>query len=214
MGEEICTDSCPRILSVPRSEQLSCELRGTDNVQGQLFVHVSEAKSSLLSSLSFKYFLSQRKQRRETKQNKTRSKARRPLGAFWHCFLNKFPNFISSKLEKNAPFRSFSPGGGYWLRAGIIGWADVIGSCVTILPITRERKYWMDYKYILLTERAVRAVSYEPSFFPSCYGPSAKRAGYNTRGKTRIHNLRTVSYGVMDQGSEVNKIFIIWRWIL
>ena len=45
----------------------NCELRGTDNVQGQLFVHICEAKSSLLSLLSFKYFLSQRKQRRETK---------------------------------------------------------------------------------------------------------------------------------------------------
>ena len=49
----------------------NCELRGTDNVQGQLLVHISEAKSSLLSLLSFKYFLSQRKQWREnkTKQN-------------------------------------------------------------------------------------------------------------------------------------------------
>ena len=87
--------------------EVNCELRGTDNVQGQLFVHITEAKSSSLSLLSFKYFLSQRKQRRETKlQKKTRSKIRRLFVAFWHCFLNKFPNFLTSKLKENAPFRS------------------------------------------------------------------------------------------------------------
>ena len=60
-------NSCPRA-----KLEGNCELRGTDNVQGQLSVHISEAKSSLLSLLSFKYFLSQRKQQREnkTKQNK------------------------------------------------------------------------------------------------------------------------------------------------
>ena len=43
----MCTDICPRILSVPRSEQFSesvargnCELRGTDNVQGQISGHI------------------------------------------------------------------------------------------------------------------------------------------------------------------------------
>ena len=46
------------------------------------------------------------------KQNKTRSKTRRLLGACWHCFLNKFPNFLISKLKKNAPFRSFFAGRG------------------------------------------------------------------------------------------------------
>ena len=95
-------NSCPRA-----KLEGTCELRGTDNVQGQLFLHISEAKSSLLSLLSFKYFLSQRKQRHEPKlQNKTRSKIRRLFVAFWHCFLNKFPNFLTSKLKKNAPFRS------------------------------------------------------------------------------------------------------------
>ena len=39
----VCTDICPRTLSVPRSEQFSernCELQGTDNVQGQISVHI------------------------------------------------------------------------------------------------------------------------------------------------------------------------------
>ena len=110
MGVEIYTDICPRTLSVPRTvsrnrstRATQCELRGTDNVQGQLFVHISEAKSSLLSLVSFKHlFLTAR---REAKQ-KTRSKTRRLFGAFWHCFLNKFPNFLIGKLKKNAPFRS------------------------------------------------------------------------------------------------------------
>ena len=95
-------NSCPRA-----KLEGNCELWETDNVQGQLFVHTSEAKISLLSLLSFKYFLSQRKQRRETKlQNKTRSKIRRLFGAFWHCFLDKLPNFLTSKLKKNAPLQS------------------------------------------------------------------------------------------------------------
>ena len=49
-GAKICSDICPRTLSVPRSEQSSesealkleenCELRGTDNVQGQISEHI------------------------------------------------------------------------------------------------------------------------------------------------------------------------------
>ena len=103
-------NSCPRA-----KLEGNCELRGTDNVQGQLSVHISEAKSSLLSLSSFKYFLSQRKQWRE---NKTRSKTCRLLDAFWHCFLNKFPNFLISKLKKNAPFRSFFAGRGLLAVSG------------------------------------------------------------------------------------------------
>ena len=60
--------------------EANSELRGTDNVQGQLFVYISEAKSSLLSLLSFEYFLSQRISS-GTKQNKTGNKTRRLLGA-------------------------------------------------------------------------------------------------------------------------------------
>ena len=44
--------------SSPRAKlEGNCELQGTDNVQGQLSVHISEAKSSL-SSISFEYLLS------------------------------------------------------------------------------------------------------------------------------------------------------------
>ena len=46
-------NSCPRA-----KLEGNCELRGTDNVQGQLSVHISEAKSSLSSLLSFEYLLS------------------------------------------------------------------------------------------------------------------------------------------------------------
>ena len=38
--------------------------------------------------------------------------------------------------------------------------------------------------YLLLAECEVRTASYGPSFFPSFYGPSAKRAGHeNKEGK-------------------------------
>ena len=42
----------------PRAKlEENCELRGTDNVQGQISVHIFEAKWMLLRLLSFKYFL-------------------------------------------------------------------------------------------------------------------------------------------------------------
>ena len=37
-------------------EAVSCELRGTDNVQGQISEHIFKVKWRLLSLLSFKYF--------------------------------------------------------------------------------------------------------------------------------------------------------------
>ena len=82
----------------------NCELWGTDDVQGQLFVHISEAKSSLLSILSFKYFLSQRKQL----QNKTKHEAKHVnfLVLSGTAFSTSFPNFLISKLTKYAPFWS------------------------------------------------------------------------------------------------------------
>ena len=46
--------------SFPRAKlEENCELRGTDNVQGQISVHIFEAKWMLLCLLSFKYFLLQ-----------------------------------------------------------------------------------------------------------------------------------------------------------
>ena len=43
--------------SFPRAQlEENCELRGTDNVQGQISVHIFEAKWMLLCLLSFKYF--------------------------------------------------------------------------------------------------------------------------------------------------------------
>ena len=39
------------------------------------------------------------------------------------------------------------------------------------------------FSYLLLAEFSVRTVNYGPSFFPSIYGPSAKRAGHKSMGK-------------------------------
>ena len=41
----------------------------------------------------------------------------------------------------------------------------------------------VEFIYLLLIEFEVRAVKYGPSFFPSIYGPSAKRAGHKSMGK-------------------------------
>ena len=40
-------------------------------------------------------------------------------------------------------------------------------------------------KYLLLTEFEGRSVNYGPRFSPSIYGPSAKRAGYKSKGKNK-----------------------------
>ena len=43
--------------SFPRAKlEENCELRGTDNVQGQISEHIFKAKLRLLCLLSFKYF--------------------------------------------------------------------------------------------------------------------------------------------------------------
>ena len=41
----------------------------------------------------------------------------------------------------------------------------------------------MKFAYLLLIEFKVRTVKYGPSFFPSIYGPSAKRLGHKSTGK-------------------------------
>ena len=66
-------------------------------------------------------------------------------------------------------------------------------------------------KYLLLIEFEVRTVKYGPSFFPSIYGPSAKRAGHKSTGKNE-----DPYFTVRTEENEVNKIFIIslesfWR---
>ena len=50
----------------------NCELQGTDNVQGQISVHIFEAKWMLLCLLSFKYFVHK--------------------GAFWETYSQSFSN--------------------------------------------------------------------------------------------------------------------------
>ena len=52
-------------------------------------------------------------------------------------------------------------------------------------------------KNLLLAEFSVRAVNYRPSFFPSIYGPCAKRADHKSMEKTRIRNLQ---YGPKKRG--------------
>ena len=49
--------------SFPRAKlEENCELRGTDNAQGQISVHVFKVKWRLLSLLSFKYFSQHRRE--------------------------------------------------------------------------------------------------------------------------------------------------------
>ena len=59
-----------------------------------------------------------------------------------------------------------------------------------------RHKYWASI-YLLLVEFSVRAVNYGPSFFPSIYGPSAKRAGHKSmekkKGKPDNRKPETVS---------------------
>ena len=74
--------------------------------QGQLFVHISKAKSSLLSLLSFKYLLSQRKQPRKKKKKKHEAKHVDFLVLSGTAFSTSFPDFLISKLKENTPFRS------------------------------------------------------------------------------------------------------------
>ena len=57
--------------------------------------------------------------------------------------------------------------------------------------------------YLLLSEFEGRTVSYGPSFFSSIYGPSAKRAGHESKWKKR----GSVTYST-DRENEVSKIFI------
>ena len=42
---------------------------------------------------------------------------------------------------------------------------------------------WYKNTYLLLAEFSVRTVNYGPSFFPSIYGPSAKRLGHKSMEK-------------------------------
>ena len=86
-------------------------------------MHISEVKSSLLSLLSFKYFLSQRKQRRENKTTKQNTK-QNTLTFFvlsGTAFSTSFLIFSSVNWRKTLHFEVCSPDGGYWLWAGIIG---------------------------------------------------------------------------------------------
>ena len=67
-------------------------------------------------------------------------------------------------------------------------------SCMTSDSIG-WRKYLLPsglnaYIYLLLAEFSVRTVHYEPSFFPSIYGPSAKRAGHKSMEKKSVRNLQ------------------------
>ena len=139
-------NSCPRA-----KLEGDCELRGTDNVQGQLSVHISEAKSSLLSLLSFKYFLSQRKQRRLDLPSKTFT------AKHVDFFVLSGTAFSTSLLISSLVIDEKLSISTFVRQAGVIGCertlsadnvrsrADVIGSRVTIPPITRERKYLMGY---------------------------------------------------------------------
>ena len=56
LAAKICSDICPRTLSVPRAKlEENLGLRGTDNVRGQISAHIFAAKLRLLClSIGFK----------------------------------------------------------------------------------------------------------------------------------------------------------------
>ena len=49
-----------------------------------------------------------------------------------------------------------------------------------VLKDKSRRAKRLNYSYLLLAEFSVRTVNYGPSFFPSIYGPSVKRAGHKS----------------------------------
>ena len=95
-------------------------------------------------------------------------------------------------------------------------------SCKHISRPIRARAYYLSYKYLLLAEFSVRTVNYGPRFFPSIYGPSAKRAGYKSieknlgplftvrTEKTRL--IRCLLYGFfLFEGPETSAGRMIWQ---
>ena len=68
----------------------------------------------------------------------------------------------------------------------------------------RRQKKRKKKNYLLLAEFEGRTVSHGPSFSPSIYGPSVKRARHKLKGKKR----GSITCGT-DRENEVSKIFII-----
>ena len=63
----------------------------------------------------------------------------------------------------------------------------------------------MSNTYLLLGEFSVRTVNYGPSFLPSIYGPSGKRAGHKSMEKKPGSVINST-----DRKNQANKMFIIW----
>ena len=74
---------------------------------------------------------------------------------------------------------------------------SLIGTCLHLLVLV--------ITYLLLTECAVRTVSYGPRFFSLALCPKHKVRGAIKRGGKR----GSITYGT-DQANEVNNMFIIW----
>ena len=64
----------------------------------------------------------------------------------------------------------------------------------------------MLHLYLLLAECEVRTASYGPSFFPSFYGPSAKRLDHEKQERKKRGSIACRR----DRANEANKMFIIW----
>ena len=79
------------------------------------------------------------------------------------------------------------------LLIGIMTDKNYAFNCIQFIFYTTKEKLpalsqpqWGNFlgsKYLLLIDFEVRTVSHGPSFSPSIYGPSAKRAGYKSQGK-------------------------------
>ena len=163
MGEEICTDSCPSICSEKRTVARERSSRATVSFEEQIMSKDNYScifpKPEVVYCLDYPSNISSHSESSGAKQNyktKTRGKIRRLSGAFWHCFLNTFPNFSTSKLKKNAPFRSL------FTRRGLLavsGHYRLITSANerTLLghvsrfqqSRARENIWWIIRKYIL-----------------------------------------------------------------
>ena len=114
--------------SFPRAKlEENCELRGTDNVQGQKSVHIFEAKWMLLCLLSFKYFFTRpqfgRPFLKAFKRQRNYVSAHNIISLFKVFSFIHFNNFLGIKTKRANVNRKV-------LKLGNITWGPSFG-CIT-----------------------------------------------------------------------------------
>ena len=126
----------------------NCEFRGTGNVSGQLFVHISDAKSSLLPWLSFKYFLSQRRPQHVTFYHgglhHQRLSKKNVYSTSWcsdTALSSSVFNFFISKWRKMLHFEICSPDGWFHVtRSSYAVSPTFIQAPCMVPPSCRQKK--------------------------------------------------------------------------